>query len=155
MTVRKKGFTLLELLLVMAIIAMAAAMIVPRLSTSELTLLRAQAREAVAVLNYAHRTAIVRGIPQVATFYAYSENDENTPTKRLGTWVSKGASLQWGAELKEVKEETTTQQYEITFYPEGGCTGGEFVLSNDHNKIKVTVNPLTSEIKTEGEGTDE
>ncbi len=153
MQIINKGFTLLELLLVMAIVAMAVAIIVPRLNSSELTLLRAQAREVIAVLNYARRTAIIQGAPQIAVLYSYSE--EEKPPKKIGTWVSRGAHLQWHDENdKEVSkktegDETKILKYEITFYPEGGCSGGELTLSNEKNQIKITINPLTSKVVSE------
>jgi len=155
MQVVNKGFTLLELLLVMAIVAMAVAIIVPRMNSSELTLLRVQAREVVAVLNYARRTAIIQGTPQVAVLYGYSE--EEKPPKKIGTWISKEAHLEWrdenGKEVpKKTEDEAKIPKYEITFYPEGGCSGGELVLSNEKNQIKITINPLTSKVISEMDG---
>lgn len=145
-----KGFTLLELLLVMVIVAMAIVIIVPRMGSNELTLLRVQVREVISVLNYSRRTAIIQGVPQIAVLYVY--NEKIKPPKQIGHWASKGAQLQWNDEkvLKPKDENTEELQHvEITFYPEGGCSGGELVLSNEKNKIKITINPLTSKIVSE------
>ncbi len=138
------GFTLLEVLVVMAIIAMGSALIVPRISGGQVSLLKAQVREATAVLNYARRSAIVEGRSKTAFFY---ESARSQNTSQSGTWISRGATLQWGA--SQEGQQLDNQEQAITFYPEGGSTGGEFVLSYQNRKVKVVVNPLTGKVSSE------
>lgn len=135
--VKQNGFTLLEMLLVVAIIGLAAMLIIPQVGMGQTAILRAQVREAVAILNYARRSAIIHGKPAIATF-STSATAQSTPNR----WVSRGADLQWG---ETSKGETT---HRITFYPEGGSSGGEFFIAQTDYKVKITVNPLTGKIKT-------
>jgi general secretion pathway protein H len=140
------GFTLLELLVVMAIISMMAALVIPQVSSGQMTLLKAQVREAVAVLNYARRAAIVEGEPKTASFYESKETTATQSASKIepGRWVSRGATLQWGNELKEQDKVTR----KITFYPEGGSSGGEFIINYQEHKAKITVNPLTGKVQS-------
>ncbi|MDY6992516.1 MAG: GspH/FimT family pseudopilin [Pseudomonadota bacterium] len=143
------GFTLLELLTVMAIIAMMAALVIPHIGSGQVSVLKAQVREAVAVLNYARRSAIVEGQAKTTVFYNKQESKTtDTVEKKIvpGQWVSRGARLQWGNQQPQAEQETSQK---ITFYPEGGSSGGEFILSHQEFKAKITVNPLTGKIKSE------
>src|SRR5690554_4904965 len=57
------GFTLLELLLVLGIIAMAAVLVIPGLANLDSRGFSAQVRELSGLLNNARRTAVVQGQP--------------------------------------------------------------------------------------------
>jgi len=143
------GFTLLELLTVMAIIAMMAALVIPHIGSGQVSVLKAQVREAVAVLNYARRSAIVEGQAKTTMFYNKQEaTTTDTVEKKIqpGQWVSRGARLQWGNEQPQAEQQASQK---ITFYPEGGSSGGEFILSHQEFKAKITVNPLTGKIQSE------
>ncbi|MDD2817095.1 MAG: prepilin-type N-terminal cleavage/methylation domain-containing protein [Thiotrichaceae bacterium] len=143
-----RGFTLLELLIVMAIIAMAAAFVIPRLTAGEGLLLKAQVREAIAVLNYARRSAIVEGTARVAVFFDDKQDANAAPNSKSkkpnapNQWSSRGTTLEWGGKVTD-KEQAV---YEIIFYPEGGSSGGELVLRFKDQKAKISVNPLNGKI---------
>ncbi|WP_069471403.1 prepilin-type N-terminal cleavage/methylation domain-containing protein [Candidatus Marithrix sp. Canyon 246] len=144
------GFSLLELILVMVIIGMAVAVVVPRLSNSEVTILKAQVREAVAVLNYARRSAIVEGKQKVASFHEGKENTGSKTSKsEPGKWTSRGATIQWGGNYLSEDEEEESKTFEIIFYPEGGSSGGAIVLTYKYHKAKITVSPITGKIESE------
>lgn len=154
------GFSLIELLIVMAIVGMAAALVIPRINSGQANLLRAQVREMVAILNYARRSAIVEGKPKVAFFYngkqeedGKEEIDDNSKNKprEPGHWVSRGTRLQWGGEVGD-KEEAV---YKITFYPEGGSSGGELILSYLDHQAKISINPLTGKVESDIFGHEE
>jgi general secretion pathway protein H len=38
---------------------------------------------------------------------------------------------------------------EITFYPEGGSTGGILILSSQERQASITINPFTGRVETE------
>lgn len=156
----QSGFTLLEILVVMTIIGMAAvALIIAHVGSGESAFIQAQQREMVAVLRYARRSAIVEGKEKVATFYQGKINEDededeaeaaDNSTKKTkkaapGQWVSRGATLQWGGEVSD-KDEAV---YKITFYPEGGSSGGELILNYQDYKAKISVNPITGKIESE------
>ena len=148
------GFSLLELLIVMAIVGMIAALIIPRVSGSQVALLKAQVREAAAVLNYARRSAIIRGKITKAIFYQKNKDETSASQKSAKPehWVSRGAVLQWENSAKKENEsesESDKTMYEIAFYPEGGSSGGSFMLVHQKYQAKITVDPLTSKVKSE------
>jgi general secretion pathway protein H len=150
------GFTLLELIVVMAILVMAMALVIPHISSGEMTFLKAQVREVVAVLKYTRRSAIVEGKQKSATFYESREgtDDESTSHKKstsqkTGQWVSRGATLEWSSKTDKEGEASETANYKITFYPEGGSSGGEFILTYLKFKAKISVNPITGQVKSE------
>lgn len=148
-----RGFTLIELIVVLVILGLASALIVPRIGHSELSLLKADMREIISVLNYSRRTAVVRGIPMEAQFFPPAPPNEagaesaNQPLfeKKIGTWVSKGASLRWG-DASEWAETEASQGKTITFYPEGSSSGGELVLQRKAFIAKINVDPITGKI---------
>jgi general secretion pathway protein H len=153
------GFTLLELIIVMAIIGMIAGLVIPHIGSGQQTLLKAQMREAVAVLNYARRAAIVEGKQKVASFYAGKENSATklSPKNSPIQWVSQGITLQWGEKSTADKttdpdkeaDPTSESVYQFTFYPEGGSSGGEIILSYLEHKAVIRVNPLTGKVEAE------
>jgi general secretion pathway protein H len=147
-----RGFTLIEIIVVMAIIAMMATLVIPRINSGSVTILQAQVRQAVAVLNYARRSAIVEGQAKTAYFYEGDQQTSNSPPIH---WTSHGTALQWGndkekaGDNKKANEPDNNSTYQVTFYPEGGSSGGEILFSYQGHKFKVTVNPLTGKIESE------
>jgi general secretion pathway protein H len=165
-----KAFSLLELLAVLAILAIAIAMVIPRLSSGEINLLRAQVREAVAVLNYARRTAIVEGKPKTviliegkdssSTDEPSATESEKPPTSTISkaeTWISNNRiKLQWSQSKDDEKSEdvepteaTHAAEYKILFYPEGGSNGGEVLFTYLDYQAKISINSLTGKIESE------
>ncbi len=140
---RINGFSLLELLVVMAILSMLVGIVIPRLNSSDVTVLKAQVREVMAVLKYARRSAIVDGKAKVALFSTGKKTNDHKKTT-VGHWVSRGAKVQLGGEIKEI-----TNTIKITFYPEGGSSGGDIILTHLEHKAKITVNPITGKIESE------
>ena len=61
---RHAGFTLLELLVVLSIIAIATGLIVPNVAITDNGAFNAEIRRAASALTYARRMAIVKGAPQ-------------------------------------------------------------------------------------------
>lgn len=154
------GFTLLELIVVMAILAMAMALVIPHISSGEMTFLKAQVREVVAVLKYARRSAIVEGKQKSATFYESrkgtdekSTSHEKSTSQKSGQWISRGATLEWGSQTRKESDEegeaSETANYKITFYPQGGSSGGELILTYLKLKAKISVNPITGQVESE------
>ena len=60
---RARGFTLIEILAVVAIIALVAAFVVPNIGGIRMRALRAEARQLAAQLELARQRAIVTGVP--------------------------------------------------------------------------------------------
>lgn len=138
------GFTLLELLIVLAVVAVIAALVAPRIGSGEGALFRAQVREAVAALNYARRTAIIQGRPTDALLQT-GRDARSGP----GRWVSRGASL----DVKEGPPVTDRDaRMVVTFFPEGGSSGGELTLALGGRSAVINVDPITGRVKAKIEG---
>ena len=82
------GFTLVEILLVLTIIGMASILVIPNVSNLESRTFSTQVRQAVSLLNYARRTAVVQGSPASVEFYArpIAESEESQSTISVGYW---------------------------------------------------------------------
>lgn len=138
---RNSGFTLLELLLVLAIIGAAGALVIPRIGNTEAKQFRVQLREAVAVLNHARRMAVVTGEETTAELRvgAAAEQKRAAP----GVWVSRGARL-FPAGSGDDGE--ASRAYQVTFFPEGGSTGADLELRLQERVAHITVNPFTGRV---------
>lgn len=151
--IRQAGFTLLELLLVLTIIGMASLLIVPNVGNLEVRTFSAQVRQATSLLNYARRTAVVQGLPAVATFHAQSAEDEARPrqpvTGNVGNWESYGSAIRYRDSAD--RELEVEEKIDISFYPEGGSSGGTLILTRDDQTVRISVNPFTGQVTTEYE----
>ncbi len=145
----QRGITLLELLVVLAIIGVMVALVVPRLGNHDLVSLQAQTREVVAMLKFARRSAMIHGAPsEVQLFPAETAGVQSRKPEAAnvpGRWVAKGASLSWGGARKA----NENAEISITFYPGGGCSGGEIMLSQGQYQARITVHPLTGKTQAD------
>jgi len=149
------GFTLLELMVVLTIIGMASILIAPNVGNIESRTFSAQVRQATSLLNYARRIAVVQGQPSTATFYAVLEEggpgfeDENRRGNNIGIWESNAATLRFRDSTE--RETDIEDRIGITFYPEGGSTGGSLIFSLEDQIVTVVVDPFTGRLSTEYE----
>jgi general secretion pathway protein H len=149
-----RGFTLLELLLVLTIMAMASILVVPNIGSLDSRTFNVQIREATSLLNYARRIAVVSGQPSTAIFssgQARSDQDSNNGSSRSNVrrWESDGTTVRYRDSTdREIEVE---EQIEIIFYPEGGSTGGTLLLSQEERVVSITVDPFTGRISTQYE----
>lgn len=146
------GFTLLEILVVLAIMAMASLIVVPNITGLESRTFNAQVREAQSLLNYARRIAIVSGQPSTASFHISTAELADTGSSRqarfiVGRWKSSGASITYRDSTE--REIEIDDKVEITFYPEGGSTGGSIILTLERRRASINVDPFTGRIDME------
>lgn len=141
------GFTLLEILLVLTILGMASVLVVPNLGSLEIRTFNAQVRGAMALLNYARRTAVVQGQPTSANFYSADFDATEMAPARFNT-----ANWQAGSETSIRYRDSTEQETEvddvlvINFYPEGGSSGGTLLLQQEDQEIAIQIDPFTGRI---------
>jgi len=144
------GFTLLEILLVLGILAMASLVVFPNLTGVETRTFNARVREAHTLLNFARRTAVVNGQPGVASF---TVRDSEAPDGALdspflvGNWNGNGIELTFRDSTD--REQEVEDRLEITFYPEGGSTGGNLLLREQGRLASIDINPFTGRVETE------
>lgn len=153
-----RGFTLLELVIVLAILAMGSVLVIPNISGMSARTFNAQAREAHSLLNYARRTAVVTGQPATARFLpdlrdaeaSRDASDAGAARSRLGiddVWTARDLELSYRDSTQQV---TPVEEYiDITFFPEGGSTGGALILAQDSREVVISIDPFSGKVKTE------
>jgi general secretion pathway protein H len=132
----QRAFTLIELIIVMAIIAVGAALVIPKLNSGETVKLEAQARELIATLNHARRSAIVEGKTKTVLLQSALPTDEPKLRQLPGIWESRGAEIKWA----EKSEATGTLK--VSFFPAGGSSGGTLLLTQFDVQVKIKIDPF-------------
>ena len=142
----------LELLLVLTIIGIASVIIVPNVGSLESRTFSAQVRQAHSLLNYARRTAVVSGQPTSATFITLPEPiaeselaDLEIARNSVGTWLTEGTALRFVDSTE--REQDIDDLLEISFYPEGGSTGGTLTFNQGEQQRRIHVDPFTGRIE--------
>ncbi len=149
-----KGFTLLELLVVLSIIAIATGLIVPNLGITENAAFNAEVRRAASILTHARRMAIVKGAPQTAVLYTLDPRaadyearlEEANAVAEEARWTSEDLSLSFQGELES--DPQPVDKLSVTFFPQGGSTGGLIGFSSDRRAAMIRVNAITGRIET-------
>lgn len=150
----RRGFTLVEILVVLVIIGIAAAMVVPRLGNTGDIQASSAARAAVANLQYAQNEAIVRQAPITVAFdidqesYELRDNGgtplEHPTTKRDFTVAFRSTR---GIKRVELLSANFNGAPTLTFDALGGpVQGGQVTLGADGNTWRLTVAPVTGKI---------
>jgi general secretion pathway protein H len=151
---QQRGFTLLEIILVLAIIATASIMVVPNLGGFEARTFSAQVRQAQSLLNYARRTAVISGQASTVSFNVLpademAQADEEayaSLSNIVAQWNGAGVNLRFRDSTDteiEIKGKT-----EVTFYPEGGSTGGTLLFAQEDQAGVIDVDPFTGRVSS-------
>ncbi len=126
-------------MIVMAIIAIASAVVIPRIGSSDGKHYQAQLRTLNATLNYNRRNAIITNHPfEMRIFPA----QQKVSAKKKNDWKSQGAIIEWQVD----KKITHDKVFSLKFFPEGGATGGIIKLQQGKFIAHLTVNSLTGKI---------
>lgn len=144
MTARHRGFTLLEMLVVLALLAMTYALIPPMISVGgSTTELKAGARQVAAGLRTARSQAIVSRDEATLTLdveaRSFRLSGDNKPRSlprqaQIGVYTAQG----------EVVDANTAA---IRFYPDGSSTGGRVTLAMGERKFHIDVDWLTGQVE--------
>jgi len=146
--VRPRGFTLLELTVVLLIIAIATALVVPAIDGGITSReVRRAARQIASTMLHLRGEALARGRP-VAMLIDIPEN--SIETVGGGRW----AVLNERAVIEDVGGgalEVGDRQFEVRFFPNGSTSGAAVVLSSreDHrrNRLLVELDPLLGSVR--------
>ena len=149
--VKNDGFTLLEIILVLTIIGLASVLIFPNVGNLESRTFSAQARQAVSLLNFAKRTAVVQGRPASIEVYAVPISELEMPQSPIsvGQWEFIYGTIRF-VENTDV-EYDVEDKIEVVFYPEGGSTGGTIFLNFEGRERKIQIDPFTGQVTLENE----
>jgi type II secretion system protein H len=148
------GFTLLELMIVASIIVLAVGLVIPNLGTLDNSTFNAEMRNAVASLTYTRRIAIVEATPKTAEFFVldpeskdYDELREQAEDTSLdASWSSERVKLRYQPDANQPDEEV--EHVEITFFPQGGSTGGVLNFAMNNRTAMIRIDPITGRIAT-------
>jgi prepilin-type N-terminal cleavage/methylation domain-containing protein len=158
----RRGFTLIELMLVMAVLAVVAALIVPRLSGALAALRVTKGTEQVfAAAREAHTRAILRGLRTrlVLEFEtgAFRVEEERRPLESPGRWYEmpgregKPSSLADSVRFGRLtlNEETVAEgTAEIGFRPDGSTDDALITVENeDGDRGAVEVRGITGHVR--------
>jgi type II secretion system protein H len=141
---RERGFTLLELLVTLAVIALVVGLAVPTIGRStEGIRARAEVAGFSAMLRHARERAIVSRTPQAVVI--------DVAAHRI-TRLAGGP----GGEVRETRalperlrvEATPPPALTVRFEPQGGSSGGDFRLTSGAVTYRVTIDPLTGRVRS-------
>ncbi|MDO8906995.1 MAG: prepilin-type N-terminal cleavage/methylation domain-containing protein [Pseudohongiella sp.] len=145
-----RGFTLLELLMVLGILAMMATLIGPGLNSLDSPSFNAQVREASSLLNYARRRSVVEGQMLRVEFVPAGVVPESSDSAGLaGRWVSTDMELWFAASTERSQRQESVVS--VSFFPEGGSTGGELSFRQGVRQRILTVDPFSGRVSARNE----
>lgn len=143
-TCQQGGFTLLEILVVMGIIALMAVVIVPRaVNSTDRYMLATEIRSVASALRYTRGQAVVGFADKAVTFNveerSYFVEGENETYQ-----LEDGVQIEVFAAESQVSADGTLAS--IRFYPDGASSGGRVTLAYEDNIQAVDVVWLTGQV---------
>ncbi len=161
---RERGFTLLEVIVVLILFALSTALVIPSLSRfSKGIALKGCAKKVSAILRYCRSEAVNRGKIYQILFDSESQEvkvqsmpwmeEEGSEEKKEEKVPEKRYSLPDPVHIKEVKVDSTRYPSDlpaIEFYPNGGSNGGSILLDSPGRKgYRININFLTGMVEIE------
>lgn len=142
------GFTLIEVVVVLAILALVTAVAIPYLSRGNASLNSAAATQEIAAsLRLARNTAMLRARSEVFTLDTargvYRADSSDSPHR-----LPKGLRL---ALVTTAAERLSPTVGHIRFYADGSSDGGGVLLSEGNTRTEILVNWLTGSVSIEKE----
>jgi general secretion pathway protein H len=150
----QRGFTLLELLLVLGILGMLATLALPALRSLDAPGFNAQVRQATGMLNNARRMAVVQGQTTRVEFEMADANlrvgdDDGLPSTQASLWRTKNLELWYASSTQS--SQRVDERLVISFFPEGGSTGGELIFRQNDRERVVEIDPFSGRVSIHDE----
>jgi general secretion pathway protein H len=143
MPVRCRGLTLLELLIVLVLIGLMAAVTIPILGSGvSTTELKSAAREVAAGLRTARSQAVAQRTESVLLIDVAARAFSIPPDARVHP-INREIVLKLYTAQRDIVNENVGA---IRFYPDGGSTGGRVTLAAGERKYDVDVDWLTGRV---------
>ena len=127
-----KGFTLLELLIVITIVAFMATLVGVKLHGRERTDLESVARTLVTDLRYVRSRAMVNNIDTEISFDV-SANSYVSRQAKIDRSLPETMTVRLTVDQRDIEG----SHGKIVFYPDGSSSGGEVHLSKDGRVMEV------------------
>lgn len=136
-----RGFSLLELLVVLAIAAATAALVVPRaVGTLERARFQSAVREIVSGLRHTRSIALLR--QREAAFYL----DVEEKFYRIDRLKERPLPSPLHLQIETLKSDLTPSGGKIRFFPDGSSTGGQILLAWGEWRRQIDVDWLTGKV---------
>ena len=139
---RIRGFTLLELLVVLVILALVAAFVLPSLGGGSSTELKAATRTLAAGLRQARSRAVNQN-RAVAFTIDVKKREFVLPGEQRTRKLPEQLQLALFTARSELE---TDERGAIRFFPDGSSTGGRITLSHERRQYLVDVDWLTGKV---------
>ena len=140
-----RGFTLLELIVTLVVLAVAVGLVAPTIGRSTETLrARAEVAGFSATFRHAREQAITTREP-----YTVAVN----PTNRLVIVTTGEDEVRWTRTISsrvDIRAETPGS-LAVRFDPQGTSSGGEYRVSSGKITYRVTVDPVTGRVRNQRE----
>ena len=162
---RNRGFTLIELVIVLVVISLSVALVTPSLSRfSRRVEIKASAQKISGILRYFRSESVQRGRVYQVLFdtdlrevrvQALEEDEKGEGEKSPGEqrFFKKSYSLPEGIQMKEFKIPSPEFQSDlptIEFYPNGSSNGGSILVdAQDQKGFRIKVHFLTGIVEIE------
>lgn len=142
---KESGFTLIEIIVVIVLMAISASFVMARLGNSiPGARLKSVVREIAATMRYMKSKAQLHGKDEVLTLnlddrsFSFDGKKKAFPKEIKATFIDPDNG------------ETDRGQWQITFYPEGGSSGGEIILTDSKRYFTITVDPVVGSVVSTG-----
>ena len=133
------GFTLLEMLLVLAIIGLAAAIALPALRRPPDALrIEGAARTLMSALRFSRAPAIARNDDVIVTMHADRRRLESSTGPAVQLDLEIAVEMVFAA-----SEQRRRAAGAIRFFPDGTSSGGDIVLALNKQRARISVDWLT------------
>ena len=142
---RATGFTLIEMLVVLTIVALALAIVVPAVSKSMVVSVHDIARDVQISLRQARAKAVSE--QQSTLFWIDIEQHQYLNHKNKSKSFSENITMRAKVASREVQD----QKAGIRFFPDGSSTGGRLIMSDATTAVQVDVDWLTGRVSVTDE----
>lgn len=139
---RQRGFTLLEILVVLALMGLMYALVPPMFAGGGTTELKAAARQLAAGLRKARGEAISTRDEATLTVDVERHRFSVTGDPREYRLPEQAKISVFTAQSEAVADKTAA----IRFFPDGSSTGGAVTLAKDDTRYRIDVNWLTGHV---------
>jgi type II secretion system protein H len=141
---RDRGFTLLELIVTMAVLALVVGLVIPTIGRStEAVRVRAEVAGFSALLRHARERAIVSQTAQAIVV----DPAAHRVSRRAGGPDGEVRETRVLSERLTI-EATPPPALTVRFEPQGGSSGGDFRLTSGSVSYRVTVDALTGRVRS-------